>query len=113
MLFRSYHLVALTNGNADIHKTGLTRVFDQQISAADVQAAKPDPAMFNKAMDDYSVTHNETLHIGDHDIHDIWGAQQLGITSVWVNRQNQPWNTADFQADYEISDLTGLLNILL
>jgi len=45
-----FHLVALTNGNADIQKTGLGALFERQISAADVMAAKPDPAMFQKAM---------------------------------------------------------------
>lgn len=108
-----FHLVALTNGNADIHKTGLGEIFDLQISAADVMAAKPDVAMFKKAMAHFSVTQDETLHVGDHEIHDILGARQAGIASVWVNRLNNDWNEADFRADYEISDLTGLLDLLL
>ena len=45
-----FTLVALTNGNADIEKVGLSEYFDLQLSAADVFAAKPDPAMFHKAM---------------------------------------------------------------
>ncbi|MDH5471930.1 MAG: HAD family hydrolase [Gammaproteobacteria bacterium] len=112
-LKRRFHLVALTNGNADIQKTGLGRVFNIQISAADVMAAKPAPAMFEKAMQHYALTPEQTLHVGDHAIHDIYGAHRVGISSVWVNRHADSWKETDFSADYEISDLTGLLDLLL
>lgn len=108
-----FRLVALTNGNADIQRTGLGDWFDLQVSAADVMAAKPDPAMFHRAMEQFSVSCDETLHVGDHAIHDIRGAQRAGVASVWLNRSRQPWSETDFQADYEISDLTGLLELLL
>ena len=108
-----FHLVALTNGNADIQKTGLGDVFDRQISAADVMAAKPDPAMFEKAMQYYAVSPEQTLHVGDHQVHDIDGAHRAGIAGVWINRAQARWEEADFSADYEIADLTDLLDLLL
>ena len=108
-----FHLVALTNGNADIQKTGLGDMFDRQISAADVMAAKPDPAMFEKAMRYYEVTPDQTLHVGDHQVHDIEGAHRAGIAGIWVNRSHARWEEADFSADYEIADLSGLLDLLL
>lgn len=109
----NFQLVALTNGNADIQKTGLGEIFDLQISAADVMAAKPDPAMFHKAMDYYAVEPEQTLHVGDHQVHDIDGAHRAGVACVWVNRENARWQELDYSADYEISDLTGLLDLLL
>lgn len=109
----NFQLVALTNGNADIQKTGLGEIFDLQISAADVRAAKPDPAMFHKAMDYYALGPEQTLHVGDHQVHDIDGAHRAGVACVWVNRENARWQELDYSADYEISDLTGLLDLLL
>lgn len=88
----NYILVALTNGNAHISKTGLAGYFDFQISAADVQAAKPDPLMFYRAMEKAGVKAEQTLHIGDHPVHDIQGANNAGIDSVWIRRFEQKWD---------------------
>lgn len=108
-----FTLVALTNGNADITLVGLGSYFDSQVSAADVAAAKPDPAMFIAAMEQFEVGPEQTLHVGDHAIHDVYGSKVAGIRSVWVNRNGNPWNETEFQADYEVSDLHGLLKLLL
>ena len=71
-LKQDFTLVALTNGNAHIHKVGLQDFFAAQVSAADVSAAKPDPAMFIEAMQQFGVSTQQTLHVGDHAIHDIF-----------------------------------------
>ncbi len=111
-LKQEYKLVALTNGNADIQKVGLGDYFDLQVSAADVAAAKPNPAMFFEAMKRLQTSPENTLHVGDHAIHDISGAQAAGIRSVWVNRSGNEWPEEDFQADFEIADLNELLALL-
>jgi FMN phosphatase YigB (HAD superfamily) len=32
------------------------------------------------------------LHIGDHQIHDILGAFNLGIDTLWFNNNNSEWD---------------------
>ncbi len=108
-----FTLVALTNGNADVTRVGLGDYFNSQVSAADVLAAKPDPAMFIEAMNQFQVGPEQTLHVGDHAIHDVYGSKVAGIRSVWVNRNGISWNETEFQADYEVRDLHGLLKLLL
>jgi len=103
-----YALVALTNGNAHISKTGLAEYFDFQISAADVQAAKPDPAMFIRAMKQANVSPEKTLHIGDHPLHDIEGARNAGVDSVWLKRFEQRWDLKIPQPAQQFSDLYQL-----
>lgn len=112
ILKKHFTLVALTNGNAVIDKVGLTEFFELQISAADVSAAKPDPAMFIEAMKQMDATPDETLHIGDHATHDIQGAINAGIRCVWVNRDMQAWEEDNFRADFEVSDLLKLVEML-
>lgn len=107
-----FKVIALTNGNADINKVGLADYFHSQISAADVSAAKPHPAMFIEAMRKMQVKPRQTLHIGDHAVHDIQGARNAGVRSVWVNRDNIAWSEQGFTADFEVKDLNGLLQIL-
>lgn len=108
-----YRLLALTNGNADIRRTGLGGIFQGQLSAADVQAAKPDPAMFVEAMSQQGVGRDETLHVGDHPVHDICGARAAGVRSVWVNRAGADWTEDGFRADFEVADLAGLVDLLI
>ena len=103
-----YTLVALTNGNAHISKTGLSRFFDFQISAADVQAAKPDPAMFFHAMEKVGVKQAQTLHVGDHPLHDIQGARNAGIDAVLINRFDQIRDIDELKADRQFVNLYQL-----
>ena len=112
ILKQHFSLIALTNGNADIGLTGLADYFVRQISAADVQAAKPDPAMFLDAMRQQALEPQHILHIGDHAIHDIAGARAAGVASVWMNRAGQDWDQAEFSADYEVRDFNQLLDLL-
>ncbi len=103
-----YTLAALTNGNAHIRHTGLHDYFDFQVSAADVHAAKPDPAMFHQAMAQAGVEPMETLHVGDHPVHDIEGARNAGIDAAWLQREQQPWQHAVPPPRYQFSDLIQL-----
>jgi len=103
-----YTLAALTNGNAHISKTGLAEVFDFQISAADVQAAKPNPAMFLRAMQTAGVSAAQTLHVGDHPVHDIRGARKAGIDAAWIKRSEQRWDIPDAQPAQQFNDLFQL-----
>ena len=68
--------------------------------------------MFIEAMRKMGVKPQQTLHIGDHAMHDIYGARNAGVRSVWVNRTGLHWPEDTFSADYEITDLTGLVKIL-
>ena len=46
----SYQLVALTNGNADVHRIGIGHWFHHVVTAAEAKALKPEPAIFEAAL---------------------------------------------------------------
>jgi len=112
-LKQQYTLVALTNGNAHINHTGLADFFSFQVSAADVLAAKPDPAMFLRAMQQVDVFPEDTLHVGDHPVHDIQGARNAGIDSVWIQRFQQPWDSDEQPPEQQFTDLLQLQSWLM
>jgi len=112
VLKQHYTLVALTNGNAHILHTGLQSYFELQVSAADVGAAKPDPAMFYRALEHTGIAASCALHVGDHPLHDIRGARNAGLDAVWINRFNQPWDAGETPAEQQFSDLYQLKNWL-
>lgn len=106
-----YPLCAITNGNADITKIGLDEYFDFCITAIDIGAAKPDPALFAAACQRASVQPQQVLHVGDHPIADVQGAQQCGMRTAWFNPENQAWE-GDVAADIAIQTLGELSRVL-
>ncbi|MEX0606969.1 MAG: HAD-IA family hydrolase [Halofilum sp. (in: g-proteobacteria)] len=111
-LARAYPLIALTNGNADVHATGLGDLFSLSLSAGDVGAAKPDPAMFHAACDALSVRPGELIHVGDDPLRDVHAARRFGARAVWLNREAQPWPEDLSRAHHELSTLHDLVALL-
>ncbi len=106
-LSRQYTLGALTNGNADIYKTDAGEYFDFAFLAEEVGISKPAPDMFHAAVDRAGVAPAQIVHVGDNPEHDIVGARNVGMYTVWMNSQGQPWPGGE-RADREIDNLLQL-----
>lgn len=88
-LSQKFTLYALTNGNADIHRTGLGNYLTGAFSSADVGHKKPDKAMFHAPLTTLQLMPNQAIHIGD-DLHDdIFGASAMGMHNIWVNLKQE------------------------
>jgi len=85
LLAERYRLGVISNGNADVLRLDIGTHFDFAISAAGVGTSKPDPAMFEAALDAAGCGPERMVHVGDHHEHDVAGAQELGIRTVWFN----------------------------
>ncbi len=107
-LVRNYSLVAVTNGNASLDRTGIGSWFSARVSARDVGAAKPDCRMFDAAAKLAAVAPDEVLHIGDSPELDVEGARRAGQHTVWLNRQNLAWPRGLPRPDLEIRSLAAL-----
>ncbi|MCK5263434.1 MAG: HAD family hydrolase [Gammaproteobacteria bacterium] len=112
ILQQQYRMTALTNGNASIEKTGVSHWFEFSVSAAEVGHQKPHPLFFETMLNKAGLTASEVLHIGDDPYHDIFGAYDAGIRSIWLNRTGQVWQSDDYQADRQIETLASLPEIL-
>lgn len=86
-----YQLATISNGNADVRRLGLETYFSIIVSADDVGRSKPDPAPFLVALERANVEPAQTLHIGDHPVDDMQGAQAVGLHTLWFNRLGLPW----------------------
>ena len=104
---QGYLMGAITNGNADIHKVGLSQHFDFQFNAHEVGVEKPHPAIFQAMLAHTNLRPEQVIHIGDNPIADIQGAQQLGMATIWGNVITQPWNES-FSADQSITCISEL-----
>lgn len=112
-LKRSFKLCGLTNGNADIQRTGLDKYFEFCMSPATARARKPDPAIFTATLAQADCTNAQIIHVGDHPEEDIGGAAAAGWRCIWVQ---QPGITtqapATTKANATISDLSELPTVI-
>jgi putative hydrolase of the HAD superfamily len=97
-----YTLIAVTNGNANLHKIGIADLFDDHVNAAGVGAAKPDRPIFDAAVQAGGASAAETLHVGDHPLYDVHGAREAGLRTVWVNRNDASWPHEFAAPDIEV-----------
>ncbi len=84
-------LIAVTNGNADLERIGIRDLFDGVVSAAMAGVAKPESAIFKMAVAAGGASAAQTLHVGDHPLHDVHGARDAGLKAIWVNRNGDEW----------------------
>ena len=108
-------IVALSNGNADVHRVpGLGQHFHATLSARELGVGKPSPLAFAEACRRAGTEAACTLHIGDDGVLDVDGAQAAGLQAAWVRRPSLPHAAqAVGQAQYVVADLAELADRLL
>ena len=83
-------LAVVTNGIAETQKEklerfGLTERFERIFIDTEIGYSKPDPRIFEYALDKMQLQAENVWMIGDNIRWDVGGPQQIGITGVWIN----------------------------
>ena len=65
---------------------GMSHLVDALITSEDVGVLKPDPAIYQQALQRLGATPAETVMVGDNWQADVVGALAVGIRPVWLNR---------------------------
>lgn len=110
----NYHLHIITNGFVEVQHIklksgGLTQFFDQVIISETVGIKKPDPLIFDHALQTAGAEPDHALMIGDNLETDIKGAINAGIDQVFYNPLRIIHNV---KVTYEILRFTELRGIL-
>lgn len=90
-LARRFPVVALSNGNADLHRIGLAHFFRASVCAREFGVGKPDPRIFHAAAGAVDTMPEHVLHIGDDSTLDVLGALNAGMQAAWLNRSDALW----------------------
>lgn len=114
-LYPQYNLYILSNGFRELQCTkmqsaGIDKYFKKIILSDDIGIQKPNPRLFQYALETTQSTTNDSLMIGDNFDVDIQGAYNIGMNQVYYNISNQ--NNLLFSPTFEIKDLRELTNIL-
>ncbi|GEN84048.1 putative uncharacterized hydrolase YsaA [Sporosarcina luteola] len=113
----NYKLVMLTNGSPSLQNTKLEITpellpyFDEIVISGAFGKGKPDPTIFEYALQKIGCTSTEALMVGDNLLTDIVGSARVGIRSVWINRENKP-SHPDILPTFEIKSLEQLFPVL-
>lgn len=116
-LYKKYKIVIITNGltsvqNKRIKESIIKDYFDAVIISDEIKIAKPDPKIFDYALNVINHTNKESvLMIGDSLSSDVKGGVNAGIDTCWFNPNNKK-NNSSLIPKYEISTLLELKNIL-
>jgi len=105
---RRMPVVALSNGNADVHRVGIGQHFHASVSAQSLGVAKPDLRIFVAGAAAAGVAPHQVLHIGDDAHADCVGALAAGMQVAWLNREGHDWSHGDTRPHLEVRDLHAL-----
>jgi 2-haloacid dehalogenase len=111
-----YRLAILSNIDDDLFAPTARQLevpFDPVITARQVRAYKPSPAMFSALIARAGTPRDRILHVAQSLFHDVAPARDHGLASVWVRRASQrdifgatPASVAT--PDLEVEDLASL-----
>lgn len=115
-MLRGRKLAILSNGSPDmleplISNSGLGQVLDAVLSVAEVEVFKPDPRVYQLAVDRLGVP-KEAIGFVSSNCWDACGAKSFGFRTYWINRGGAPLDALDVTPDHVIAKLTDLPALL-
>ena len=105
----------VSNADSDHLHNALSRnglSFDLVVSSEDAEAYKPNPAIFDKALEALGVEPGEVLYVGDSQEDDLVATHRGGIRMAWLNREGEALKEGIPKPEFEIVSLGEVLNIL-
>ncbi|MCH8814960.1 MAG: HAD family hydrolase [Chloroflexi bacterium] len=112
-----YSLSVVTNGDDDIQRgkfrhLALAEHISHLVISANVGYEKPDPRIFEHALELVGVPASEALVVGDRLETDVVGAKAAGISSVWFDHWNDEPRAGDPRPDAVITAFDQLPDVL-
>jgi 2-haloacid dehalogenase len=109
-------LAILSNGSPDmlhplVANSGLDQVLDAVLSVAEVGVFKPDPRVYQVAVDRLGVA-REAIGFVSSNCWDACGAKSFGLRTYWINRAGAPLDDLDATPDHSIARLTELVPLV-
>ena len=119
-LAKPFKLVVLSNVDADMFAQTQARLdvqFSQVCVAEEIGSYKPSRQNFEYMFEQLGCKREQVLHVAQSLFHDHVPAKEMGMTTVWVNRQSivkgqGATPPANAVPDYEVADVAGLVGLL-
>lgn len=110
LLAERYQLGMITNGIPDVQRvkidaTGIAPLFDAIVVSGELGVGKPEPAIYQHALDLLGATAGETIMVGDSFRRDVLGSQAHSLRGVWISmgrpqpEPGDPWMVIESLAE--------------
>lgn len=116
-LHPKYHLAIVSDGQTayavpELNAVGLSGYFEPVIVSGDFGYRKPDKRLFESALLVMKMEPSEVLFVGNDMYRDIYGAQRLGMKTVFFKSNQGTQVKEGVKPDYIIFNFSELLNAL-
>jgi putative hydrolase of the HAD superfamily len=113
-LSTKYKIALISNAVSNIprlaiEKYDLMKYFKVIVVSRDLGVRKPDPEIFRFTLYSMSIKSSEAVHVGDSLEHDVQGAKNVGIKTIWIRDKNE---TKGIQPDYSVNSIQELTSLL-
>lgn len=113
---QGYDMYIVSNGTQDLLESmvsgaNICEFVEDTISADDVKTYKPDVEFYQHAATQTETPADQIVHVAT-PWYDIYGANNAGMQTVWVNRDGKPWEKFDGSPDEIVPNLAKLPPVL-
>ncbi len=95
-----------------MHAVGLSGYFDPIIVSGNFGYRKPDERLFAAALTAMKMEPSEVLYVGNDMYRDVYGAQRLGMKTVFFKSNQGTQEKEGVKADYIIYNFSELLDAI-
>ncbi len=95
-----------------ISALGIAPLMDVIIISNEYDIEKPDPRIFQIALEKLKITSSEAVFVGDNPFVDIVGAEKAGLKPIWKQNQGACWPNELKKPDNTIGQISELTNML-
>ena len=113
---KKFKLAILSNGTPAllsqlIKSNNLDNLFDDLFSIEEVGIYKPDSKVYDIPIKKYGIKKNEVAFLSAN-TWDVSGGGNYGYNAIWVNRNKNIFDNLDYTPNFEIRDLSMLVDII-
>lgn len=97
----------------EFERVGIQEVFEVIVFSSEHGPMKPAAALFEKALRVFPVNRSAVVFVGDSLLHDVIGAQSVGLATVWIDHhtgERRENTTRSVSPDWVIHDIQDLLD---
>jgi putative hydrolase of the HAD superfamily len=114
-LHQKYRLAIISDGQTayaipELNAVGLSGYFDPIIISGDFGYRKPDERLFTTALTAMKIAPSEVLYVGNDMYRDIYGAQRVGMKTVFFKSNHETKEKEGVNPNYIIYSFPELLN---
>ena len=115
-LSKRYTLGIIANQSAGseqrLENWGIGKYFDLVIASAETGVEKPDPRIFEIALERANCLAEDAVMVGDRIDNDILPAKKLGMKTIWVKQSFATYQLDSYIPDYTVQTLKDIISVL-